>query len=79
MTLTLYLRTEFIQTQACQISELRSVVNFVELQKDKTDDTIKLGKLSADIEFNLSKMIEAYLARYEREHTKRLENFMATR
>lgn len=68
-----------MQTQTCQISELRSVVDFVELQKNKGEDTAKLDKFAKNIEFNLSKLIEEYMVRFERDHTKRLDAFLAAR
>lgn len=74
-----FLFTEFMQTQTCQISELRSVVDFVELQKNKGEDTAKLDKLAKNIEFNLSKLIEEYMVRLDRDHTKRLDAFLAAR
>lgn len=65
---------EFMQTQACQISELR---NSIEVKNNAEDNKFKT--FSKNIEFNLTKMIEEYLIRYEREHKKKLEAFIAER
>ncbi len=66
--------TEFVQTQACQISELRNALEM----KNNADDN-KLKAISKNIEFSLSKTIEDYLIRYEREHKKKLDAFVAER
>lgn len=72
---------EFMQTQSCQISELRSVVDYVELQKvaGKKDEGVDMRTMAKNIEFNMSKLIEEYMNRFEREHTKRLDQFLAAR
>lgn len=79
---------EIIQTQNCQISELRNEV--IELKKShssfaasasasasKTTQNTDLN--TQKIEQRLSRIIEEYLSRYEREHSKRLETFMIAR
>lgn len=71
--LTLHL-AEFMQTQACQISELR---NAIEMKNNAEDN--KLKTLSKNIEFSLTKTVEEYLIRYEREHKKKLDAFIAER
>lgn len=63
-----------MQTQACQISELRNVIEM----KSSADDN-KLKTISKNIEFNVTKTVEDYLIRHEREHKKRLEAFIAER
>lgn len=63
-----------MQTQACQISELR---NAIEMKSNLEDN--KLKTLSKNIEFGLTKTIEEYLIRYEREHKKKLDAFIAER
>lgn len=63
-----------MQTQACQISELR---NAIEMKNNVEDN--KLKALSKSIEFSLTKTIEEYLIRYEREHKKKLDAFIAER
>lgn len=70
-----------MQTQSCQISELRSVVDYVELQKvaGKKDEGVDMRTMAKNIEFNMSKLIEEYMNRFEREHTKRLDQFLAAR
>lgn len=74
---------EIIQTQNCQISELRNEV--AELKKSHSNvATTSKQPQNADIntqkiEIRLSRLIEEYLARYEREHGKRLETFVMAR
>lgn len=69
---------ESLQTQNCQIAELRNEV--LDLKKNRLDDsTTKVEIISNKIEFRLSKMIEEYLIRNEREHNKKLEAFLAGR
>lgn len=69
-----------MQTQSCQMSELRSIVDYVELQKKaKKDEAVQMTQLAKNIEFNMSKLIEEYMNRFEREHTKRLDLFLAAR
>ncbi|XP_037024595.1 enhancer of mRNA-decapping protein 4 homolog isoform X1 [Bradysia coprophila] len=65
---------EFMQTQACQISELRNAIEM----KNNADDN-KLKTISKNIEFSVTKTIEDYLIRHEREHKKKLEAFIAER
>ena len=73
--------SEIIQTQNCQISELKNEV--LALKKSHSDSEAKpntnLEKMTKQIEFSLSKLINEYLIRYEREHNKKLEQFMAGR
>lgn len=78
---------EFIQTQNCQISELRNEV--AELKKSHSNVAAAANASSKSyqnsdlntqkLEQRLSRLIEEYLARYEREYTKRLETFMLAR
>lgn len=63
-----------MQTQACQISELR---NTIEMKNNAEDN--KMKTFSKNIEFGLSKTIEDHLIRYEREHKKKLDAFIAER
>lgn len=74
---------EIIQTQNCQLSELRNEV--AELKKSHSN-TAAVSKTVSNAEINtqklelrLSRLIEEYLLRYEREHSKRLENFLMAR
>lgn len=66
--------SEFMQTQACQISELRNAIEM----KNGADDN-KLKTISKNIEFSLTKTLEDYLIRHEREHKKKMEAFIAER
>lgn len=79
---------EIIQTQNCQISELRNEV--IELKKSHSSfaasATASVSKTTQNtdlstqkLEQRLSRIIEEYLSRYEREHSKRLETFMIAR
>lgn len=63
-----------MQTQACQISELRNAIEM----KNTVEDN-KLKTFSKNVEFSLTKTMEEYLIRYEREHKKRLDSFIAER
>lgn len=71
---------EIIQTQNCQISELRNEV--AELKKSHSTVAASAAKpiQNADailntqkLELRLSRLIEEYLNRYERDHKQRLE------
>lgn len=75
---------EIIQTQNCQLSELRNEV--VELKKSHSNAALSASKQTQGNEYNtqklelrLSQLIEEYLIRYEREHNKRLEMFLMAR
>lgn len=79
---------EIIQTQNCQISELRNEV--IELKKSHssfaasasasvTKTTQNTDLSTQKLEQRVSRIIEEYLSRYEREHSKRLETFMIAR
>lgn len=75
---------EIIQTQNCQISELRNEV--AELKKSHSiTATVSKSNQNADVntqkllETRLSRLIEQYLSHYEVEHNKRLEMFMKAR
>lgn len=75
---------EIIQTQNCQLSELRSEV--IELKKSHSNVAATTSKSTPNAEVNtqklelrLSRLIEEYLIRYEREHSKRLETFLIAR
>lgn len=72
-----HLFAETIQTQNCQISELRSEI--LTLRQTRIEETNKFDALGTKIEYNLSKMLENYLNRYEREHNKKLEAFLTGR
>lgn len=63
-----------MQTQACQISELR---NAIEMKNNAEDN--KLKTLSKNIEFSLAKTIEDYMIRYDREQKKKLDALIAER
>lgn len=82
---------EIIQSQTCQIFELRN--EMAELKKSQSTAVASVaaaavaGGSSAqqvevktqNMEIRLSRMIEEYLARYEREHSKKLEAFSGLR
>lgn len=74
---------EVIQTQSCQISELRNEV--AELKKSHSDAAIATKPSqnaeinTQKIELRVSRLIEEYLSRYEREHSQRLETFLMAR
>lgn len=74
---------EIIQSQNCQISELRNEV--IDLKKSHSGGAISSGSTqkvevnSQNMEIRISRLIEEYLSRYEREHNKRLEAFVASR
>lgn len=83
---------EIIQTQNCQITELRNEV--IELRKSHSNvaTTTSVAAKSAPaqpiqiadvniqkLELRLTRLIEEYLSRYEREHSKRLEAFLLAR
>lgn len=79
---------EIIQTQNCQISELRNEV--IEMKKSHSSfaasASASVSKTTQNTDLNtqkmeqrLSRIIEEYLSRYEREHSKRLETFMIAR
>lgn len=68
---------EIIQTQSCQISELRSEI--IGLKQNRVDGDESLKVEANKIEIRLSKLIEEYLIRYEREHNKKLEAFIGGR
>lgn len=82
---------EIIQSQTCQIFELRN--EMAELKKSQTSTVVSAtaaavtGGSSAqqvevktqNMEIRLSRMIEEYLSRYEREHSKKLEAFTGLR
>lgn len=68
---------EAVQTQTCQISELKNEV--MELQRKQDTDAQKYDIFTKNIEFRLSKLIEEYLIRFEHEHNKRLEAFVVAR
>lgn len=59
------------------MSELKNEI--MELQKKSAADSHKLDTMSKNIEFRLSKLIEEYLVRYEREHNKKIEAFISGR
>lgn len=74
---------EIIQTQNCQISELRAEV--ADLKKSHSNAAIA-SKPTQNTEINTQKLelrlthlIEEYLTRYEREHNKQLEAFVRAR
>lgn len=68
---------EIIQTQNCQISELRNEI--IGLKQNRADGDESLKVEANKIEIRLSKLIEEYLIRYEREHNKKLEAFIGGR
>lgn len=75
---------EIIQTQNCQISELRNEV--AEMKKSHSTVAASASKPNQNAEINtqklelrLSRLIEEYLIRYEREHSKRLEMMLMAR
>lgn len=75
---------ETIQTQNCQIAELRNEV--ADLKKSHSTGTAAPSSSAANVDLNLqkievrlSKLIEEYLVRYEREHNKKLDAFVAGR
>lgn len=75
---------EIIQTQNCQISELRNEV--AEMKKSHSIVAASASKPNQNAEINtqklelrLSRLIEEYLIRYEREHSKRLEMMLMAR
>ena len=85
---------EIIQTQNCQISELRNEV--IELRKSHSNVATAAAAVAATasapskpaqvsdintqkLEQRLTRLIEEYLMRYEREHNKRLEAFVMSR
>lgn len=63
-----------MQTQACQISELRNAIEM----KNNTEEN-KLKTISKNIEFSMTKTIEDCLMRHEREHKRKLDAFIAER
>lgn len=82
---------DIIQTQSCQIAELRSEV--IELRKSHSNVATappasastpaqphQIAEVNTQkLELRLSRLIEEYLSRYEREHSKRLEAFLLAR
>lgn len=82
---------EIIQSQTCQIFELRNEV--AELKKCQTTAVASVAAAAVaggntaqqvevktqNMEMRLSRMIEEYLSRYEREHSKKLEAFAGLR
>lgn len=74
---------EIIQTQNCQISELRNEVAEMKKSHSNVATTSKQtpnAEISAQkLELRVSRLIEEYLGRYEREHSKRLESFVMAR
>lgn len=48
----------------------------MEMQKKSVSDSHKIDTLSKNIEYRLSKLIEEYLVRYEREHNKKIDAFV---
>lgn len=68
---------EIIQTQNCQISELRNEIIGLKQNRTERDDSLKVE--ANKIEIRLSKLIEEYLIRYEREHNKKLDAFITGR
>lgn len=68
---------EIIQTQNCQISELRNEIIGLKQNRAEASDSLKVE--ANKIEIRLSKLIEEYLIRYEREHNKKLEAFITGR
>lgn len=68
---------EIIQTQNCQISELRNEI--IGLKQNRVEGNDALKAEGNKIEIRLSKLIEEYLIRYEREHNKKLEAFVSGR
>lgn len=75
---------EIIQTQNCQLSELRNEV--IELKKSHSNTATTSKNVpnaeqlaTQKLEIRLSRLIEEYLMRYEREHSKRLETFLMAR
>lgn len=68
---------EIIQTQNCQISELRNEI--IGLKQNRVEGNESLKVEANKIEIRLSKLIEEYLIRYEREHHKKLEAFITGR
>lgn len=77
---------EIIQTQNCQITELRNEV--IELRKSHSNvataaapaKPIQITDVNTQkLELRLTRLIEEYLLRYEREHSKRLEAFIMAR
>ncbi|XP_031617309.1 enhancer of mRNA-decapping protein 4 homolog isoform X2 [Contarinia nasturtii] len=74
---------EIIQTQNCQLSELRSEV--ADLKKSQSN-AVATSKQTQNVDINIqklehrvSRLVEEYLSRNEREQNKRLENFLMTR
>lgn len=68
---------EIMQTQSCQISELRN--QLYDIEKIRTEETVKSNSYSTKLEANLSKLIEEYLIRYERTHNTKLDTFLSQR
>lgn len=68
---------EIIQTQNCQISEMRNEI--IGLKQNRVEGNDALKAEGNKIEIRLSKLIEEYLIRYEREHNKKLEAFITGR
>lgn len=74
---------EIIQTQNCQISELRNEVS--DLKKSHSDSTPASSSTnqsqleSPKIELRLTRLIEEYLSRYEREYGRKLDAFLMAR
>lgn len=87
---------EIIQTQNCQIIELRN--EMVELRKSHSNvasaavaaaaaaastapsKPLQIADINTQkLELRLTRLIEEYLVRYEREHSKRLEAFLMAR
>jgi len=69
--------TEIIQQQNNQIGELRE--QLYEMKNYKNDDGNKISTFAQKIEKSLSKLIEEYLLRYERQHNTKLDIFIKTR
>lgn len=68
---------ELVQAQTGQIKDLKKQLNA--LQKSKGDEYAKMYQKSAQLEASLSKLIEEYLIRYERQHKTKLEGFLAAK
>lgn len=74
---------EIIQTQNCQLSELRSEV--ADLKKSQSNAAAAVTSKQTHnvdmqkIEKRINKVLEEYLSRYDREQMKRFENFLMTR
>lgn len=82
---------EIIQTQNCQITELRNEV--IEMRKSHSNvvaaavtaaapskTPVQIADINTQkLELRLTRLIEEFLLRYEREHSKRLEAFVMAR